>query len=152
MLSSIHIGWGEETYFWWDLWTLFGQLIHFLGPFSPMDMGIPSLALVSECTWDSELLLRWEHTINCSSLLSSTIRVSVGNDNLAWWIRDKVFSHLIPKNYGIAQNYQNSQFVNRNGGFLFNGVRKRNVMREKRKQEEYFCYSIKCVVITLYTC
>ncbi|KAG7532469.1 Zinc finger PMZ-type [Arabidopsis thaliana x Arabidopsis arenosa] len=45
---SIKIGNGDSTFFWWDPWTPYGSLYHFLGADGPSRLGIPLLSTVAE--------------------------------------------------------------------------------------------------------
>lgn len=44
----IEIGNGDDTFFWWDLWTPFGPLIHFIGCEGPSRLCIPLFHTISE--------------------------------------------------------------------------------------------------------
>ncbi|CAA7025727.1 unnamed protein product [Microthlaspi erraticum] len=46
--KNILIGNGEDTFFWWDPWTPFGPLIHYIGCDGPTSMGIPLFSTVSD--------------------------------------------------------------------------------------------------------
>ena len=46
-LLKSNIGNGKSTSFWHDNWTPFGQLIKFIGPHGPRELGIPSEATVA---------------------------------------------------------------------------------------------------------
>lgn len=45
---SIKIGNGDSVFFWWDPWTLFGSLYHFLGLDDPSRLGIPLVSTVAD--------------------------------------------------------------------------------------------------------
>ncbi|VVA90333.1 unnamed protein product [Arabis nemorensis] len=88
----ILIGNGEETYFWWDPWTPFGPLIHFLGPQGPASLGIPLFSLVMERLSPAGWCLpaaRSEIQLQLFSFIT-TISYSNVSDVAQWLVGDKV--------------------------------------------------------------
>lgn len=88
---SVHIGNGEDSYFWWDPWTPYGPLIHHLGPSGPSSLGIPQSTLVCEkfnsSGWDLPPA-RSELHVGLLAYISS-IQYSNASDSPLWLIGDK---------------------------------------------------------------
>ncbi|CAL9233161.1 unnamed protein product [Arabidopsis halleri] len=85
---SINIGNGDSTFFWWDPWTPFGSLYHFLGSDGPTRLGIPLFSTVAEVRTQNGWSLphaRTERQVLLHSFIS-TISMSSANDTLVWAI------------------------------------------------------------------
>ncbi|KAG7576912.1 hypothetical protein ISN45_Aa03g012390 [Arabidopsis thaliana x Arabidopsis arenosa] len=84
----IHIGNGDSTFFWWDPWTPFGSLYHFLGSDGPTRLGIPLFSTVAEVRTEDGWSLPNARTERQVILLSfmSTITMSSANDIPVWAI------------------------------------------------------------------
>ncbi|KAG7578318.1 hypothetical protein ISN45_Aa03g025130 [Arabidopsis thaliana x Arabidopsis arenosa] len=83
---SIKIGNGDSTFFWWDPWTPFGSLYHFLGVDGPSRLGIPLLATVAE-VWNVDGWSlpnpRTERQVLLSVFIS-TVSISSSSDKAVW--------------------------------------------------------------------
>ncbi|KAL1222629.1 hypothetical protein V5N11_002455 [Cardamine amara subsp. amara] len=87
----ISIGNGDETYFWWDPWTPFGSLIHYLGLEGPSSLGIPLFSLVKDSLSTAGWRLppaRSDLQLHLYSFIS-TIQYSPTNDKPSWVIQGK---------------------------------------------------------------
>ncbi|CAH8263184.1 unnamed protein product [Arabidopsis lyrata] len=85
---SINIGNGDSTFFWWDPWTPFGPLYHFLGSDGPTRLGIPLFSTVAELRNEDGWSLphaRTERQVLLHSFIS-TISMSLANDTPVWEI------------------------------------------------------------------
>ncbi|CAA7058008.1 unnamed protein product [Microthlaspi erraticum] len=86
----IKLGNGDSTFFWWDPWTLFGQLHVFLGEDGPSRLGIPLSATVSE-VWDHTGWTlppaRTERQVTLHTYLLS-VGCSSQSDRPIWLIKD----------------------------------------------------------------
>ncbi|VVA98521.1 unnamed protein product [Arabis nemorensis] len=86
------LGNGDDTFFWWDPWTPFGPLIHYLGQDGPSLLGIPLFSTVRELTSNEGWSLphpRSEKQISLHAFVT-TIQLSHLSDKPIWLIGDKV--------------------------------------------------------------
>ena len=83
---SIKIGNGDSTFFWWDPWTPYGSLYHFLGVDGPSRLGIPLFSTVAE-VWNVDGWSlpngRTERQVLLSAFIS-TITFSSASDKAIW--------------------------------------------------------------------
>ncbi|KAG7552176.1 hypothetical protein ISN45_Aa06g027810 [Arabidopsis thaliana x Arabidopsis arenosa] len=83
---SIKIGNGDSTFFWWDPWTPYGSLYHFLGADGPSRLGIPLLSTVAE-VWNvdgwSLSNARTERQVLLYAFIS-TVTFSSSSDKAMW--------------------------------------------------------------------
>ncbi|VVB04320.1 unnamed protein product [Arabis nemorensis] len=88
----IKIGNGDDTFFWWDPWTPFGSLIHYLGQDGPSRLGIPLFSTVSELISEDGWSLPAARTENQVELLAfiSTIHPLSMSDQPKWLIDGSV--------------------------------------------------------------
>ncbi|CAH2080111.1 unnamed protein product, partial [Thlaspi arvense] len=87
---QIQIGNGDDTFFWWDPWTPFGSLIHFLGPMGPATMGIPLFSLVRDCIQNGNWNLRAASlpllaTPPCGLCKKETNAIRSKNPTVSWY-------------------------------------------------------------------
>lgn len=87
----IQIGNGSDTFFWWDPWTPFGTLYHYLGSDGPTRLGIPLCSTVSDLFsvsggW-SLPAARTEKQVHLLTFLS-TVNLSHFPDLPVWSIDD----------------------------------------------------------------
>lgn len=88
----INIGNRDDTFFWWDPWTPFGRLIHFLGQEGPSLLGIPLFSLVSQLTFHGGWALpnaKSEKQVQLQAFIT-TINLAPLCDKPVWLIGDKV--------------------------------------------------------------
>ncbi|XP_019095488.1 PREDICTED: uncharacterized protein LOC104763031 [Camelina sativa] len=89
---NIKLGTGEDTFFWWDPWTPYGSLFHYLGNDAPHHLGIPVTALVSDYKEGAIWNLPQARSDCFLDVLSfiTTIPHSNDNDSPSWIVNSKV--------------------------------------------------------------
>ncbi|XP_020881839.1 uncharacterized protein LOC9313537 [Arabidopsis lyrata subsp. lyrata] len=96
---SIKIGNSDSTFFWWDPWTPFGSLYHFLGSDGPTHLGISLFSTVAELRIEDGWSLpnaRSEKQVLLHSFIS-TISISSSNDTLVWAVDGIPYKHFSSK-------------------------------------------------------
>ncbi|CAA7061592.1 unnamed protein product [Microthlaspi erraticum] len=94
------IGNGDDTFFWWDPWTPYGPLIHYIGGDGPYAMGIPLFSTVSELKTTQGWKLpppRSEKQLNLHVFVT-TLTPSVSSDHTVW-----VIDEVIQKSFSSRQ-------------------------------------------------
>ncbi|CAA7020439.1 unnamed protein product [Microthlaspi erraticum] len=94
------IGNGEDTFFWWDPWTPYGPLIHYIGCDGPSLMGIPLFSTVSDLITPQGWRLpsaRSDKQLNLMAFIT-TMQLSLSNDQMVW-----VIDGVIQKDFSSSQ-------------------------------------------------
>lgn len=100
----IIIGNGEDTFFWWDPWTPFGSLIHFLGQEGPANLGIHLFSLVKDVLFPACWCLppaRSDLQLQLFSYIT-TIDYTPTSDKPVWMIEDRTYNHFSSKDVRMA--------------------------------------------------
>ncbi|KAF8116332.1 hypothetical protein N665_0019s0012 [Sinapis alba] len=95
----IEVHGGGETFFWHDPWTPFGDLLEYLGPSGPANLGIPMDSLISDIIIGSSWVLRPARTdrqVHFQAYLL-TIPLTQEADYAVWKVDDKVCSNFSAK-------------------------------------------------------
>ncbi|XP_010424522.1 PREDICTED: uncharacterized protein LOC104709645 [Camelina sativa] len=95
----IKVGTWEDTFFWWDPWTPFGSLIHFLGADAPRRLGIPIFSLVSDYKSGANWILlsaRSDSFLEVLTFITSLLH-STHSDIPVWIINTKEFEYYSSK-------------------------------------------------------
>ncbi|KAG7557053.1 hypothetical protein ISN44_As11g030530 [Arabidopsis suecica] len=93
---NINIGNGDSTFFWWDPWTPFGSLYHYLGSEGPTRLGIFLFLTVAEVRNENGWSLPNARTERQVLLLAfiSTISITEANDTPIWKIDGITYKSL----------------------------------------------------------
>lgn len=91
---------GDDFFFWWDPWSLFGILCQHLGPLEPTSLGVPLSALVSDVITSDGYSITHARSDSHLELLAfiSSLSVSPTSNKLIYSINGTVYSRFISKN------------------------------------------------------
>ncbi|KAL0875746.1 hypothetical protein Bca101_025451 [Brassica carinata] len=101
-LLKSNIGNGKLTSFWYDNWTPFGQLIKFIGPHGPRELGVPSDATVASVIRNGGWNLRPARSDEAAAfqIHLSTVyfpHPSAPDDEFCWCANDIELDHFSAK-------------------------------------------------------
>lgn len=104
----VKIGNGDNTFFWWDPWTPFGSLIHFIGSDGPSLLGIPLFHTVNEVISSNEWLLpaaRSEKEVQLQAFIS-TLQITQCSDLNQWMI-----DYVVQKKFSSTKTWEATRSI-----------------------------------------